>query len=266
MTAGGVFRVETDGLKGSAVGSVIRMSGTVLGAALSVEEVVTEYRPPASKFWETAGQPRLWVVGGYRMGFALSPRSGGSRLTVFIDYRLPEGGVGRLFGRFLGGSYARWCTRRVLEDAVSSFGVTQENGGPNTAAAWIMGACGVWLIGLGLYFVCLRPALLPEDPRFMGTSMEAIESMVPGLKGWLRNVFIVMGGFMAACGVLVLHLARTVFTFRRNVTTGAFVVTGLLTVALMSAMNFALHSDFRWILLAPVLLWLAGSACLVIRR
>ena len=35
-------------------------------------------------------------------------------------------------------------------------------------------------------------------------------------------------------------------------------VAGLLTVGLMSAMNFALHSDFRWLLLVPVLLWLGG--------
>lgn len=126
MTAGGVFRVETDALNGRAVGSVIRMSGTVLGAVLSVEEAVTEYRPPISKAWETRGRPRLWVVGGYRMGFTISPRSNGSRLTVFIDYGVPERGVARLFGRLLGKSYARWCTRRMVEDAVSSFGNARE--------------------------------------------------------------------------------------------------------------------------------------------
>ena len=27
-------------------------------------------------------------------------------------------------------------------------------------------ACGVWPVRLGAYFVFLRPALLPEDPRF----------------------------------------------------------------------------------------------------
>ncbi|MEO6015629.1 MAG: hypothetical protein ABIP46_00110 [Polaromonas sp.] len=29
----------------------------------------------------------------------------------------------------------------------------------------------------------------------------------------------------------------------------------------MSATNFALHSDFRWLLLLPVLMWLAGLLC-----
>jgi hypothetical protein len=29
-------------------------------------------------------------------------------------------------------------------------------------SAWILMFCGIWLIGLGLYFVFLRPPLLPE--------------------------------------------------------------------------------------------------------
>ena len=32
---------------------------------------------------------------------------------------------------------------------------------------WLLACCGVWLVGLGLYFVFLRPALLPEDIRFI---------------------------------------------------------------------------------------------------
>jgi hypothetical protein len=121
MTMGSVFHIETDSLRGRTMGSVIRMSGTVLGARLSVEEVVTEYRPPLSKAWETSGEPRLLVVGAYRMGFDIAPRDGGSRLTVFIDYNLPAHGISRLLGRMFGQWYASWCTRRMTEDAVSSF-------------------------------------------------------------------------------------------------------------------------------------------------
>ena len=29
--------------------------------------------------------------------------------------------------------------------------------------------CGLWLIALGLYFLFLRPALLPEDPKYIGS-------------------------------------------------------------------------------------------------
>lgn len=40
---------------------------------------------------------------------------------------------------------------------------------------------GVILMGLGLYFVFIRHALLPEDPRFMGTTPAEIQATVPGL-------------------------------------------------------------------------------------
>jgi hypothetical protein len=132
--------------------------------------------------------------------------------------------------------------------------------------AWMMGASGVWLLGLGMYFALMRPALLPEDPRFMGTTLVAIETAVPGLENWLNHVFVVMGGFMAAAGALVLYLACTLFTTRLKGAVSAFVVSGLLTVVLMSGMNFALQSDFRWVLLAPVFLWIGGVACLAARR
>ena len=33
----------------------------------------------------------------------------------------------------------------------------------------------------------------------------------------------------------------------------------------MGATNFALHSDFRWVLLLPTLVWLAGLAIFVAR-
>ena len=69
---------------------------------------------------------------------------------------------------------------------------------------WMLTACGVWLmglnlgpgpgpglgpgLGLGLCFIFLRPPLLPEDPRFMGTTVEQIRMAVPGLESWLNEV------------------------------------------------------------------------------
>jgi len=45
---------------------------------------------------------------------------------------------------------------------------------------WMLISCGVWLVGLGLYFIVLRPPLLPEDSRFMGTTIAQIRNAVPG--------------------------------------------------------------------------------------
>jgi hypothetical protein len=119
--AGAIMRVETDALQGQAVGSVIRVIGSVLGMKLMVEEVVTERVPPLYKNWETRGEPRLLVIGSYRMGFTISPDGDRSRLVVFIDYQLPPRGLARFLALLFGQTYAAWCTRRMATDAVAAF-------------------------------------------------------------------------------------------------------------------------------------------------
>ena len=121
--------------------------------------------------------------------------------------------------------------------------------------------CGLWLIALGLYFMFLRPALLPEDPAFIGSPLEAIRTAIPGLERWLGHVFNVMGGFMIAAGALTRFLAWRFLSRREPGTFAILLVAGAASVALMSATNFLLNSNFRWLLLLPALLWLAGLLC-----
>ena len=123
---------------------------------------------------------------------------------------------------------------------------------------WMFAACGIWLIGLGGYFVFVRSPLLPEDLRFIGSTATQVEALLPQLASWLRNVFTVMGGFIAGCGVLVLFVSVRVMPQCAPGTGIALGVTGLLTVATMSWINFALDSDFKWLLLVPALAWLVG--------
>ncbi len=131
---------------------------------------------------------------------------------------------------------------------------------------WMLTACGVWLVALGVYFIFLRPALLPEDPRFMGTTLEQLRLSAPGLEAWLQKVFTVMGGFMAGAGVLTVLVATVAMPLRAKGTSWALAIAGALTVVLMSATNFALHSDFRWLLLLPALVWLAGLVVYLVDR
>ena len=126
--------------------------------------------------------------------------------------------------------------------------------------------CGIWLVGLGCYFALLRPALLPEDPRFIGTSLAQIQSTVPGLERWLDRVFVVMGGFMAASGLLTAFVAVTAVPARRKGTGSVLLLAGLATVVTMSWTNFAIDSNFKWILLVPALLWLVGSVSYALER
>ena len=87
---------------------------------LAVEEVVTARLVPWNKTWETRGEPRLLVIGAYRMGFTISPQEARSHLVVFIDYQLPQTGFARVLGLIFGRAYAAWCTRRMTADAATA--------------------------------------------------------------------------------------------------------------------------------------------------
>lgn len=119
----GKMNVALDPASGRSVGSRILLGGRVLGVRLFVEERVVQRAPPTLKAWEVVGEPTLLVIGPYRMAFRITPDPdvAWSHLTVWIDYDLPSRGAAGLWGRWLGHWYARWCTRRMVEDARSRF-------------------------------------------------------------------------------------------------------------------------------------------------
>ena len=43
-------------------------------------------------------------------------------------------------------------------------------------SALVLAFAGVILMALGLYFIFLRPPLLPEDARFIGASLAQVET------------------------------------------------------------------------------------------
>lgn len=127
-------------------------------------------------------------------------------------------------------------------------------------------ACGIWLIGLGSYFALLRPALLPEDRRYLGTNLPQIQSALPGLERWLSHVFTVLGGFMFASGLLTMFLAATAVSARQKGIGIVLLLAGLATVVTMSWTNFVIDSNFKWLLLVPAVLWLTGIASYLLER
>ena len=121
MMLGSRMDITLDQAGGRAVGSRIRLDGRVLGIPVTVEEEITERVRPVRKIWQTVGTPRLVVLRHYRMGYEILPEGAASHLRVFIDYDLPGRGLPRWLGRLLGRPYARWCTRRMVNDAVAHF-------------------------------------------------------------------------------------------------------------------------------------------------
>ena len=138
---------------------------------------------------------------------------------------------------------------------------TPQLSAPLQLSGKVFAVCGLWLVALGVYFLLFRPALLPEDTRFMGTSIGLLRATAPSIELWLGHVFNVMGGFMVATGAMTTFVAFRHLARRSAGTLAVLAFAGISSVALMSATNFALHSDFRWLLLVPALLWLAGLLC-----
>ena len=122
MMMGGRMTYEFDEARGRAVGSVIRMGGSVLGNRLSVDEIVVEHAPPVRKVWETRGQPRILVIRAYRMGFEISPSGTRCRLRVFIEYDPPSSISGRILAWAFAPLYAGWCVNRMAQDGRKRFG------------------------------------------------------------------------------------------------------------------------------------------------
>ena len=75
-------------------------------------------------------------------------------------------------------------------------------------------------------------------------------------------VFTVLGGQMAGTGLLLLIVARRATAARWELPLLA--LAALATSGLMSGVNFAIGSDFRFLLLLPVALW--GMALLLLAR
>lgn len=122
-------------------------------------------------------------------------------------------------------------------------------------ASMVLAFAGLALIGMGLYFVFLRPPLLPEDLRHMRTSLAGVEAALPGLLVWLHRVFWVMGGYICTTGLLTVYLALTVFRARERSVVLVVALAGLTSIGWMAAVNFLIDSDFKWVILGFALLW-----------
>jgi hypothetical protein len=125
---------------------------------------------------------------------------------------------------------------------------------PYSSAA--LAFAGFLLMLMGLYFMFIRPALLPEDFLFIQASLFKIENSLPRLVPWIQKVFWVLGGYVFATGLLTLFISQTSFRIR---TQGAFSVAALAgtsSIASMTIVNFMIDSNFKWLLLIFSMPWM----------
>lgn len=122
---GGRLTLEIVSSAPTGVGARYRYHGRVLGIRLDFSEVVTEWVRDRRKRWRTVDDPRLLILAGYEMGFAVAPSAGGTTLTLDIEYELPRSWPGRLLGRLLARSYGVWCLGSIGDGAKRALETTR---------------------------------------------------------------------------------------------------------------------------------------------
>ncbi|OGH20773.1 MAG: hypothetical protein A3D74_05620 [Candidatus Levybacteria bacterium RIFCSPHIGHO2_02_FULL_37_13] len=121
MMGGGKMTTHPDDRNFQKVGSHLRMSGTVFGIKLFLDEVITHHQPPYRKEWQTVGDLDIIVIGHYKLGFEIKPENSNSKLKVYIDYNLPNSFKTRLLGILFGRFYAKWCVNQMISGVGKHF-------------------------------------------------------------------------------------------------------------------------------------------------
>jgi hypothetical protein len=135
---------------------------------------------------------------------------------------------------------------------------------PWRLSAFLLLLSGFVIAGIGLYFIAARPSLLPEDIRYMRLAPEELATLNGPLGDWLGKVFTVLGGFALATGLLTMSLAATAYRTRSRAAFVGAAAGGVSSIGVMSAVNIAIDSDFKWTLVGFAALWTASLLCYVL--
>ena len=123
-------------------------------------------------------------------------------------------------------------------------------------SASLLAVGGLLLVAMGIYFVFMRPPLLPEDLRYVQTNLSVINNSTTGLSSWLQKVFWVMGSYIFTTGFLTIFIAITSFRKRAPEAFIIVAIAGISSIGSMTVVNFIIDSDFKWMLFAFTLPWI----------
>lgn len=138
----------------------------------------------------------------------------------------------------------------------------EASGAPRGRPGWIVVlAFGLLAVGTGLYFMALRPALLPEDLRFTGLHQPEV---APALARWLRIVFRTWGGFVVGLGLMVVGHGAAYLVNRPALSRIGMAAGCVFAFASFVLSNIQLRSDFLWFI-ALLFVGAVASAIVVLR-
>ncbi|MBS4003802.1 MAG: hypothetical protein KGZ91_10545 [Afipia sp.] len=121
---------------------------------------------------------------------------------------------------------------------------------------------GVLTLGTAVYFLALRPPLLPEDIRYSGID---IATLPPAFLVWLGVVFRSWGGFIAGFGIVLLGIGTFMLTGRTRWLSWATAAGVVVAFGRFVYGNLVLSSDFLWFIAVPFFLAVGAALSLLLR-
>ena len=122
---------------------------------------------------------------------------------------------------------------------------------------------GLLTMGTAVFFLVLRPALLPEDIRHTGIDPGTLP---PAFLEWLGTVFRTWGGFIAGFGVLLLGIGGFLLSGRARCLYWATAIGAVVAFGRFLFSNILQDSDFLWFISALFALAAATAISLLLRR
>lgn len=131
----------------------------------------------------------------------------------------------------------------------------------NAVGGAIACVLGVLTLAVGVYFLVLRPALLPEDIRYTGIDPN---SLTPAFIDWLGIVFSTWGGFLAGFGVTVLGVGVFMLSGRAVWLYLGAAIGVLIAFGRFLLSNIIINSDSLWLIASLFVLAIVLSILLLV--
>jgi hypothetical protein len=112
---------------------------------------------------------------------------------------------------------------------------------PERVASVLVLIVGVLTLGIAIYFLFVRPPMLPEDVRFTGVSESELP---PPFAAWLTIVFRTWGGFVAGLGIMLIAIGAYLLVPRRRMLQGGIALAIVVAFGRFLLSNIELRSDF----------------------
>lgn len=116
MMMGSKLKLEQLSSQPTGIGAKYRWYGTMMGMTIDLSEIVTKWKPPQSKEWETVGDAQIIIMSWYRMWFEITEAKEGTVAKLSISYLPPKQWYYKILSFFFVTWYCNWCLNNMLQD------------------------------------------------------------------------------------------------------------------------------------------------------